>query len=50
MSDHDRISLHDINTESSRQVRGIGKKTQLGDFKLIQYQIIQIEVISRENY
>ena len=32
--------------ESSRQVRRIEKKTRLGDYKLIQYQILQIEIMS----
>ena len=57
MSDQDRISPLNINSESSRQVRRIKMKTQLGDYKLIQYQILQIEIISiifmadsRENY
>ena len=39
MSDQDRISPFNINTESSRLV---GRKTQLRDYKLIQYQIFQI--------
>ena len=46
MSDHDRTSPYNINTESSRQVRRIKKKTKLGDYKLIQYQILQIEIMS----
>ena len=46
VSDQDRISPYNINTESSRQVRRIKKKTQLGDYKLIQCQILQIEIIS----
>ena len=46
MSDQDRISPHNINTESSRQVRRIKKKTQLGNYGLIQYQILQIKIIS----
>ena len=46
MSDQDRISPHNINTESSRQVRRIKKKTQLENYKLIQYQILQIEIMS----
>ena len=46
MSDQDRISPYNINTESSRQVRRIKKKTQLENYKLIQYQILQIEIIS----
>ena len=46
MSDQDRISPYNINTESSRLVRRIKMKTQLGDYKLIQYQILQIEITS----
>ena len=46
ISDQDRISTYIINTELSRKVRKIKKKTQLGDQKLIQYQILQIEIIS----
>ena len=47
MSDQERISPYYINKESSRQVRRIKKKTQLGDYKLIQiYQILQIKIIS----
>ena len=46
MSDQDRISPYNINTESSRQVRRIKKKTQLGNYGLIQYQFLQIEIIS----
>ena len=56
-SDQDRISPLNINSESSILVRGMKMKTQLGDYKLIQYQILQIEIISiifmadsRENY
>ena len=55
MSDQDRISPYNINKESSRQVRRIKKKTQLGDYKLIQYQILQLNhkyfmADTRENY
>ena len=48
ISDQDRISPYIIimHTELSRKVRRIKKKTQLGDQKLIQYQILQIEIIS----
>ena len=46
MSDQDRISPYNINTESSRLVRRIKTKTQLGDYKSIQYQILQIEITS----
>ena len=42
MSDQDRISPFNINKESSRLVGRIKMKTQLGDYKLIQYQILQI--------
>ena len=42
MSDQDRIYPFDINIESSRLVERIKMKTQLGDYKLIQYQILQI--------
>ena len=31
MSDQDRTSPNNVNTESSRQVRRVKKKTQLGD-------------------
>ena len=41
MSDQDKISPFNINKESSWPVGRI-KKTQLGDYKLIQYQILQI--------
>ena len=40
MGDKDRISPNSINTESSRQVRRLEKKTYLGDYKLIQYKIL----------
>ena len=46
MSDQERTSPYYINKESSRQVRRIKKKTQLGGYKLIQYQILQIKIIS----
>ena len=42
MSDQDRISPFNINKESSWLVGRIKMKTQLGDYKLIQYQILQI--------
>ena len=45
MSDHDRISPYNINTVSSRQVIRIKKNCQLGDYKLIQYQILQTNII-----
>ena len=48
MSDQDTISLCNINTVASGQVRGIKKKTQLhvGDYKFIQYQILQTDIKS----
>ena len=46
MSDQDRISPCNINTVSSRQVRRIKQKTQLGDYKLIQNQILQTDIMS----
>ena len=47
-SDQARISPYtiNINTVSSIQVSRIKKKTQLGNFKLIQYQILQTDIIS----
>ena len=45
MSDQDRISPDNVRTESSRKVRRIRKKTKLVDYKLIQYQILCIEII-----
>ena len=45
MSDQDKISPYNINTVSSRQVRTIKKKLNQGNFKLIHYQILQIEII-----
>ena len=41
--DQDRISPHNINTISSRQVMR-KKKYQLGDYFLIQYQILQTNI------
>ena len=46
MTDQDRISPYNINTESSRQVRRIKKENQLENYKLIQYQILQIEIMN----
>ena len=46
MSDQDRISPYNINTESNKIMKRIKKKIQLGDYKLIRYQILQIEIIS----
>ena len=44
MSDQDRISPYNINTISSRQVMRIKKNINLGDYKLIQYQILQTNI------
>ena len=44
MSDWDRISSYNIKTISSSQVMRIKKKYQLGDHKLIQYQILQTNI------
>ena len=45
MGDQDRISLYIISTISSRQVMIIKKNEyQLGDYKLIQYQILQTNI------
>ena len=41
-SDQDGISLYIINTVSSIQVSRIKKKTQLGNYKLICNQILQL--------
>ena len=46
VSDQNRTSPYNINTESSRQVGRIKKKTKLRDYKLIRYQILQIEIMS----
>ena len=43
MSDQERISPYNIHTISSRQVMRI-KKYQLGDYSLIQYQILQTNI------
>ena len=45
MSDQNRISLYNINATSSRKVMKIKKKYQLEDCKLIQYIIIQTNII-----
>ena len=45
MSDQEKISPRSVNAISSRQMRRIKKKTQLGDYKLIQYQILQTNII-----
>ena len=42
-SDQDRISPYNINTISSRQVMN-KEKYQLGDYKLIQSQILQTNI------
>ena len=44
MSDQDRISPYNINTISSRQVMRKKEKYELGDCKLIQYQILQTNI------
>ena len=44
MSDQDRISPYNINTISTRQVMRNKEKYQLGDYKLIQYQILQTNI------
>ena len=41
MSDQDRISPYNIDTISSKQVMRKKEKYQLGDYWLIQYQILQ---------
>ena len=46
MSDQDKISSCNINAESSGKVRRLKNKTQLEDYKLIQSQILLIEIIS----
>ena len=45
MSDQERISPHNISTISSRQVMRMKKNINLGDYKLIQYQILQTNII-----
>ena len=45
MSVQDRISPYNIDTISSKQVMRIKKKYQLQDHKLIQYQILQTNII-----
>ena len=44
MSDQDRISPNNINIISSRLVMRIKKIYQLGDYELIQYQILQTNI------
>ena len=44
MSDQDRILPYNIYTISGRQVMRIEKKYWLGDYKLIQYQILQTNI------
>ena len=46
MSDQEIISPYIINAVSSIQVMRIKRKTQLGNYMLIQYQILQIKIIS----
>ena len=43
MSDQERISPYNINAISTRQVMKI-KKSYLGDYRLIQYQILQTNI------
>ena len=45
-SDQERISPYIIDTSSSTQALRIKKKTQLRNYKLIQYQILQTDIIS----
>ena len=45
MSDQNRISPNSINTISSWQVVRIKKKIFLGDYQLIQYQILQVNIM-----
>ena len=44
-SDQDRISPYSINTMSRRQVLRIKRKYQLGNYKLIQYWILQTNIM-----
>ena len=44
MSDQDRISPYNINIIPSKQVMRIKEKCQLGDYKLIQFQILQTNI------
>ena len=45
MCDQDRISPYNINRISSKQVmRNYKEKYQLGDYKSIQYQILQTNI------
>ena len=44
MTDQDRISPFNINTIQSRQVIKISRNYQSGDYKLIQYQILQTNI------
>ena len=48
MSVRDRISPYNIDTISSKQVMRIKKIYQLQDYKLIQYQILQTNIIRTE--
>ena len=44
MSDQERISPYNINAISTRLVSKIKKKSYLGDYRLIQYQILQTNI------
>ena len=44
MSDQDRTSPYNINTISTRKVMRIKKNTNQGDYKSIQYQILQTNI------
>ena len=45
MSEQSRIFPHNINTILRRQVVRIKTKLQFGDYKMIQYQILQTKII-----
>ena len=45
MSEQFRIFPHNINTILRRQVVRIKTKLQFGDYKMIQYQILQTNII-----
>ena len=45
MSEQFRIFPHNINTILRRQVVRIKTKLQFGDYKMIQYQILQTKII-----
>ena len=44
MGDQDRISPYNINIIPNRQVMRIKEKCQSGDYKLIQFQILQTNI------